>query len=173
VTSIAFNPANGAEAYLTTETSGLWRSINMTAALPTFNLVSSYAFRQPERVFFNPFVPGEVWITSFGAGMTMGSFTATESPSATEAPVSFLLANNFPNPFNPSTIISYRLPKAAHVRLSVYDVLGHEVAVITDGFETAGTHSAVFDGSSQPSGVYLCRLVAGGETKTLKMVLAR
>ncbi|MFT3912058.1 MAG: hypothetical protein QM737_21715 [Ferruginibacter sp.] len=77
VTSIAFNPLQLTQAYLTTETQGLWISNNMNAATPTWSLVSNYEFRQPERVFFNPFDPTKIWITSFGNGLKMGSTTGT------------------------------------------------------------------------------------------------
>jgi photosystem II stability/assembly factor-like uncharacterized protein len=73
VESISFNPAKPSEAYMTTETQGLWYSANMQNATPTFSQVGSYPFRQPERVFFNPFKAGEVWVTSFGGGVMVGS----------------------------------------------------------------------------------------------------
>ncbi len=72
VTSITFNPSIPYQAYLTTETQGLWISSNMNAATPAWTLVNNYLFRQPERVFFNPFNPSEVWVTSFGNGLKMG-----------------------------------------------------------------------------------------------------
>lgn len=73
VTSCAISPINANEMYLTTETEGLWYSGNITAATPTFTAVVSYPFRQPERVFFNPFNPNEIWITSFGNGLRVGN----------------------------------------------------------------------------------------------------
>ncbi len=73
VTSLTFNPQNANQAYLTTETQGLWLSNNMNAAAPSWQLVDSYNFRQPERVFFNPYNTNEVWVTSFGNGMKVGS----------------------------------------------------------------------------------------------------
>jgi hypothetical protein len=76
VTSITFNPANFTEAYLTTETQGLWISNTMNNATPTWSLVANYPFRQPERVFFNPFNTNEIWISSFGNGLKMGLLTA-------------------------------------------------------------------------------------------------
>ena len=73
VTSCAISPTNANELYLTTETEGLWYSSNINAATPTFAQVTSYPFRQPERVFFNPFNMSEVWVTSFGNGIRVGS----------------------------------------------------------------------------------------------------
>jgi hypothetical protein len=72
VTSITFNPVQLTQAYLTTETQGLWLSNNMNTATPTWSLVTAYPFRQPERVFFNPFNANEIWVSSFGNGLKMG-----------------------------------------------------------------------------------------------------
>lgn len=72
VTSITFNPTISNQAYLTTEVQGLWISNNMNAATPTWSLVNNYPFRQPERVFFNPFNQAEIWVSSFGNGMRLG-----------------------------------------------------------------------------------------------------
>ena len=72
VTSITFNPSQLTQAYLTTEMQGLWISNNMNAATPAWSLISNYSFRQPERVFFNPYSPNEIWVTSFGNGLKVG-----------------------------------------------------------------------------------------------------
>jgi hypothetical protein len=72
VTSITIHPSKANEAYLTTETEGLWHTNNL-GANPTFTRVDSYPFRQPERVFFNPYNSNEVWVTSFGGGLMVGS----------------------------------------------------------------------------------------------------
>ena len=76
------------------------------------------------------------------------------------APTRFSLAQNFPNPFNPGTTITYELPRASEVRLSVYDILGREVSVLVNGRVDAGSHRARFDGSGLASGVYMYRLEA-------------
>ena len=73
VTSCAFSPLNANEMYLTTETEGLWYSSNINTLTPLFTAVTSYPFRQPERVFFNPYNPTEIWVTSFGNGMRVGN----------------------------------------------------------------------------------------------------
>ena len=73
VTSCAISPTNSNEMYLTTETEGLWYTSNLNVATPTFTAVTSYPFRQPERVFFNPYNPNEIWVTSFGNGLRVGN----------------------------------------------------------------------------------------------------
>lgn len=75
-----------------------------------------------------------------------------------EMPENFALSQNFPNPFNPVTAIEYRLSVASRVTLRVYDAAGREVAVLVDALQSAGVHSAAFDGSGHASGVYIYRL---------------
>jgi len=81
VTSGRFDPKNPNEFYFTTETNGLWYSNNITSATPTFTQVAAYPFRQPERVYFNPYKPGELWVTSFGNGLRKSPSTAVTTPS--------------------------------------------------------------------------------------------
>ncbi|MDB6112798.1 MAG: BNR/Asp-box repeat protein [Pedosphaera sp.] len=73
VTSCALNPLNANELYLTTETDGLWITTNLNSVTPSFAQVTSYPFRQPERIFFNPYKPSEMWVTSFGNGIRVGN----------------------------------------------------------------------------------------------------
>jgi hypothetical protein len=73
VTSVAQNPDNPDEMYLTTEYEGLWHSDNCRATAPQFSRVDSYPFKQPERVFFNPYNKNEIWVSSFGNGMRVGN----------------------------------------------------------------------------------------------------
>jgi photosystem II stability/assembly factor-like uncharacterized protein len=77
VTSCTFNPSNPDEIYLTTEGQGLWMSSNINASTPSFSMVGNYPFQQPERVFFNLYNTGEMWVTSFGNGMKMGTLLST------------------------------------------------------------------------------------------------
>jgi hypothetical protein len=80
--------------------------------------------------------------------------------STAKIPASFRLYQNYPNPFNPRTVVSYQLPVTSRISLKVYDVLGREVATITDGVKEAGYYTATFDGSEFSSSVYLMRFVA-------------
>jgi hypothetical protein len=96
-----------------------------------------------------------------------------ETESLTELPSSFLLAQNCPNPFNPTTQITYALPKQCLVRLDVYNMLGQRVATVVDGEQKAGYKSATWNASSLSSGIYFYRLQAGDFVQTRKMVLIR
>ncbi|HSQ76525.1 MAG TPA: T9SS type A sorting domain-containing protein, partial [Bacteroidota bacterium] len=84
-----------------------------------------------------------------------------------------VLHQNYPNPFNPSTTIRYELPEASTVRLSVVDVLGHEVSVLVNERREAGVHEVRFDAAGLPSGIYFCRLGAGGVTQVKRFLLVR
>jgi hypothetical protein len=83
------------------------------------------------------------------------------------------LHQNYPNPFNPSTTIRFQLPRASHVTLTVYDVLGREVSVLVNEGKDAGVHEVKFDGSNLASGVYFNRLQAGEFVQIRKLVLLR
>ncbi len=89
------------------------------------------------------------------------------------APVGYALFQNYPNPFNPTTVISYRVPRAGVVRLVVSDLLGREVATLTEGWQGAGSHSVVFNAGRFASGVYYCKLTSGSFASTIRMVLLR
>ena len=88
------------------------------------------------------------------------------------------LHSNYPNPFNPSTTISYALPATAWITLEVADVLGRRVRVLQTGFAEAGVHSIVWDGKDDrggvvAGGVYLCRLIVGPSALTRPMLLVK
>jgi tetratricopeptide (TPR) repeat protein len=87
--------------------------------------------------------------------------------------------NNYPNPFNPSTVISYQLPAISLVKLIIYDLLGREVATLANGIQEAGNHTATFDGSGLSSGFYFVRFIAQPAdgsamfNKTMKILLTK
>ncbi len=88
-------------------------------------------------------------------------------------PTQISISPVFPNPFNSFTHLSYSLDREAHVVLNIYDLTGREVAGLVDASMKQGQHSAVWDASSLPSGVYMCRLSAGNSKATKKLVLIR
>jgi hypothetical protein len=90
-----------------------------------------------------------------------------------ERPTSIQLNQNYPNPFNPSTTIRFALPESAPVRLSVFNMIGQEVAVLVNGVQQAGVSTVTFDASNLSSGIYIYRLSNGVETVTRKMLLIK
>jgi hypothetical protein len=99
--------------------------------------------------------------------------TSVERGARSSVPESFLLEQNHPNPFNPSTIVEYAVPKSSHVTLRVYDLLGRQVGVLFEGVAAPGWYTVNFQASSLPSGVYLCRLESAGIVQTRKMLLLK
>jgi carboxypeptidase T len=101
----------------------------------------------------------------------------------TEAEVSFILVKdfaleqNYPNPFNPNTSITYSIPVSGYVNLTVYNLLGSEVAVLVDGYVEAGIHSVEFSsdkvGKNIGSGIYIYTMKSGSFVQTRKMVLLK
>lgn len=88
-------------------------------------------------------------------------------------PRAFELHQNFPNPFNPVTTIRFEIPRQAAVRLSVFNLLGQEVAVLVDQGLDPGVKEVAFDGSAFASGVYLYRLRAGSDVAVRRLILVR
>lgn len=107
--------------------------------------------------------------------LTFDGVTTTEpgSGAASTVPAKLALYQNYPNPFNPSTHIQYDLPHDARVVLRVFNVIGQEVAVLSNENQTAGSHSIEFNASQLPSGIYFYRLQADNTVLTKKMILMK
>ena len=102
-----------------------------------------------------------------------GQITLVEPGSSSPRPQTLTLSANYPNPFNASTQIRFSLPVPTVLQLSIYDVLGREVAVVAAGYYAAGEHLVSFHPDHLPSGVYIYRLRAGNETRSRAMLLLK
>ncbi|MEW5994254.1 MAG: PKD domain-containing protein [Candidatus Zixiibacteriota bacterium] len=102
------------------------------------------------------------WVYSAGDGIALEL-----------VPSEFGLEQNHPNPFNPTTDISFTLPSPTHVTLTVYNMLGQQVAVLADGVYGAGNHTVTWDATGEASGIYLYRLTTADFTTTKKMLLLK
>jgi hypothetical protein len=102
-------------------------------------------------------------------GKEFDEFAAALSTSPDE----FGLLSAYPNPFNPSTVLSYKLQDASYVTLTVYDVAGRKAAELVNGWSDMGVHEVVFDGSGLTSGIYFYCLEANDFTASGKMVLMK
>jgi len=137
--------------------------------------------------------PGEYWLIAY-AGASRDSAQAVDSvwftkagagpvrPAAVSAiagaGLQTFLGTNHPNPFNPSTTISYGLAEEGHVTLRIYTLLGQEVATIVDGVQEAGNRTVVWNGRDEygrqvASGVYLYRMDASGYVETKRLLLLK
>ena len=101
------------------------------------------------------------------------AYTSVENEKQIASITDYALYQNYPNAFNPSTQISYDLPKATNVTLTVYNILGNKVAELVNGYNDAGRHTVNFDASKLSSGVYFYTLNAGGKIVTNKMILSK
>jgi hypothetical protein len=122
---------------------------------------------------------GDVYVTGYSYSGCRVISTVKYSETLTTVqdpgtiPGQFILYQNHPNPFNPSTAIRFSLPTSGNVSLKVFNMLGEEVATLVTGHRDAGTHLVQWDASGQPSGVYFYRLQAGEFTETRKLLLLR
>jgi len=109
----------------------------------------------------------------FGVELNVYYDETTNVEFQNEAIKEFYLYQNYPNPFNPSTTISYSIPNQSHVELSVYDVLGREVAELVSKEQIAGSYKVQFNASSLSSGIYIYKLQNGGYVDVKKLMLLK
>jgi len=88
-------------------------------------------------------------------------------------PSEFMLYDNYPNPFNPSTTIRYSIPEASFTTLSVYDALGNEVSFLVNESKSVGTYEVEFNATNLSSGIYYYTLQSGSFSSTKKMILTK
>lgn len=152
VTSLTFNPLNANQAYLSTETQGLWVSDNMQATTPTWKLVEEYPFRQPERVYFNPNQPAEMWVTSFGNGLRIKTLS-----SATHEISEAKQLRIWPNPGN-GGYLWVEIPEQTQIdtgKLEVFDIRGVKMAGLAVSKHENGEYQC--NTEHWPAGVYVIR----------------
>jgi hypothetical protein len=85
----------------------------------------------------------------------------------------FRLFNNYPNPFNPSTVISYQLPVSSYITLKIFDIIGNELATLVNEEKPAGSYQVEFNAANLPSGLYFYKLQAGNYSETKKMLMIK
>ena len=141
-------------------------SCNDADATGSRELVFCYSPYNKDASWNNP----SLWLwTWIGEKMTVG----VEDEANNSVVSNFNLAQNYPNPFNPSTKISYAIQSPELVTLRVFDVLGREVAMLVNQYQSAGNHSVSFDASSLASGMYFYKLEAGSFQSIKKMMLLK
>ncbi len=124
---------------------------------------------------FNPHRPDQIYVGTRGGGIWRHDDMFTGTRIENEAPQTFNLDQNFPNPFNPSTNIHYELSTESNVSLWIYDVRGRIIQTLVSDYQPAGRYDVVWnaeaaDGNSIGAGVYFVRLTAGLESQTIKML---
>jgi len=107
------------------------------------------------------------------SNVVLGGTVPTTVETGSGSRFSFELEGNYPNPFNPSTMIRYTIPERTHVVVKVFDILGKEVATLVDEVQDAGRRSVRFNASGRASGLYFYRLEAQGFVEVRKMLLLK
>ncbi|MDZ7624081.1 MAG: T9SS type A sorting domain-containing protein [Ignavibacteriaceae bacterium] len=134
---------------------------------------------QPADPFFTvvpyhgAFDPNSFLWTEGWTAISVYGITDVEETFTNNIPATFNLSQNYPNPFNPSTKIVYTVAEAANINLTVYNILGQQVAQLANGFKNVGTYEVTFDAENLPSGLYLYELEAGSTKITKKMTLLK
>ncbi len=120
-------------------------------------------------------VDGYVYAGTYGAGVfRIPVLSDPDAVSSSEAlPVTFMLEHNFPNPFNPATVIRYHMPAAGHVRIAVYDLLGRQIRILVDETKAPGRYSVEFNAGDLPSGVYLYQMQSSGFVQVRTMLFVK
>jgi hypothetical protein len=108
----------------------------------------------------------------FGTAELVSGVNAIDSKPVTKAR-HFELSQNYPNPFNASTSISYTIERSGMVKLTVFDMVGKEVAKLVNEFRNPGDYKVTFDGSNLSTGIYFYRLETGSNVATQKMMLLK
>jgi len=139
----------------------------------SWNLLPSITNNSLDEVIFLD--AGTGWTTGNGALLKFeeGVITSVLNDEGGTKPIDFELGQNYPNPFNPSTVITFNLPDASDVTLTVYNMLGQRITTLINQPMTAGTHRIDFDASNLSSGVYLYRIQAGKFVQTKKLTLIK
>ena len=102
-----------------------------------------------------------------------GTGVPLSAPEESNTPLEFALYAAYPNPFNTRATICYALPCASEVMLEVYDICGRRVENLFDGVAAAGRHTADWEAEDMPAGLYICRLSAGGQERSIKLLLVK
>ncbi len=156
---------------------------SLNTPVPIFRLISpgSLYYCSTSKNGTSVSVIGEaMWARNWGRGGTLYNISVDTNdspigipPVTTNLPKSFSLSQNFPNPFNPSTVISFEVPKSSLVTVTVYDLLGREIEKLLLQHLNPGKYHVNWDASNYPSGLYFYTLRSGEFTETKKMVLVK
>ena len=151
----------GKGIYVTSDLGETWTEVNDS----TFGQISLTSMVATGKYLFAG--------TQSGAWRIPISDIITSVDNRPQLPTGFSLSQNFPNPFNPTTVISYHISAISNVTLKVYDVLGREIATLVDEKQFAGSHAVKFNAANLPTGVYFYRLSTGNFTSTKKALLLK
>lgn len=154
--------AIGGGVYLSEDNGETWQDIR-------FNLINNNSY-------FNcgEFIDNNIFVGTTLVGLwKIGIETITSVNSENNFLTKYNLFQNYPNPFNPTTKISYELPIASNVKLTIFDCLGNKIETLIDGFQDQGFYTINFDASKLSSGIYFYQLKANNFISTRKMLVIK
>lgn len=172
INDVVIDPENSSSLYIATDigvmaTTDLGASWSMFGAeFPTFVPCHDLTFDESTRTLVAWTHGRSAWWIGVPSPLGVG-------PSTTVVPERFRLEPNYPNPFNASTDLRFRVQETGWVTLKVFDVTGREVATVFNGVEEPGTYTLRWDASGNASGVYVARLTTGRSFAARKMLLLR
>jgi len=156
--------------FLSSNNGDAW--LNVSSGLPNNYPVLSFAF--DSTYIYTGLYYGGVW------RLPLSEIITDIEDRTNELPSQFILEQNYPNPFNPTTTIKFLIPKSDFVKLTVFDILGNELATLVDEYKSAGSYEVEFNASALPSGVYFYQLRVDPSTgsglrfvETKKMLLLK
>ncbi|HTR98288.1 MAG TPA: glucoamylase family protein [Bacteroidota bacterium] len=158
---------------------GFRDAFNLSTKVPWYDTDIIGIDQGPEIIMIENYRTGRVWKRfmknpDVQRGLAAAGFLPVTGVAGVKAkPASFTLGQNFPNPFNPATVIAYELPAPGWVRLTVCDVLGREVATLVNGPQESGPHRAAWNAAGCASGTYFYTLRSGAYIRTRTMLLVR
>jgi len=187
IRAVLFRPNSTTEIYCAIDAvapnAGVWRTVNGANSWVQFvngTLMNSYLTRT---LSFRA-TPWDSTLYT-GVGTTVGTSTPGQgvyeyshylvgvSNSNGRIPKEFALYQNFPNPFNPATYITYDIPRESFVTLKIYDISGREVGSLVNETKQPGSYQILFNASSLSSGVYFYTISAGNFLETKKMIITK
>ena len=165
VTSVTFNPTNPDQLFVATEADGLLTSTDINSVTPTFIPVLSYPFRQPHRIFFNPYNANKIWVSSFGNGMKVGDMISTgigfNNTEEEELEI-------YPNPTYKKLAVGSR--QYAIKSIEIYNSIGEIVLC----FSFPGAYCILpvdIDVSTLPKGIYFINISTPGKVYRKKLII--
>jgi photosystem II stability/assembly factor-like uncharacterized protein len=144
-----------------TDDGDTWTEIN--SGIPSGSIIYSFIVNEYGKILVG---------TSMGIFRSLEPIVSVDNYTS-NLPNSFILSQNFPNPFNPFTKIKYSVPQISQVQIKIYDVLGNEIETLVNEEKPAGTYEVTWNAANLPSGVYFYQLWAGDFVDTKKMILIK
>jgi ligand-binding sensor domain-containing protein len=162
----------GAQSVYAASANGIYRSSDEGS---TWTILDGSGLAYPHVIALSFDNRGVLFAGTYNGGVFRTGRTLSGVQAEPALPSAYGLKQNYPNPFNPATIIEYTVPAGApaEVRVTVYDLLGREVASLASGPSTPGVHRVRWDAGAAPGGVYFVRMTSRAGLETRKMLLLR